>query len=183
MYLSLLATCPAESTVSIQRYVTRLVRAIMFAVLFAGLALLYFPARSLLWSILVRPNAIGVPQAAGLVIGTAGAAVALWCVLTFAWIGRGTPAPFAPPVRLVTRGPYRFVRNPMYLGVGTTLAGAAVYYTSPSLVVATGLFFLATHPFVVWYEEPTLRRTFGRDYEAYLARARRWRPTRPSSVL
>ena len=64
-------------------------------------------------------------QVAGMVIGAAGGMVALWCVLTFAVIGRGTPAPFAPPRRLVTRGPYRFVRNPMYIGIGLILAGAA----------------------------------------------------------
>src|SRR5436853_491 len=83
-------------------------------------------------------------RVAGIVIGTAGAAVALWCIFTFAFIGIGTPAPFDPPRRLVIEGPYRFVRNPMYIGAGLALAGAALFYWSLALLGYTGLFFLAT---------------------------------------
>ena len=153
------------------------VRAVTYATLFIGLLLVYVPARLLSWSGVVRPAAIEVPQVAGMVIGAAGAAVALWCILTFASIGRGTPAPFDPPRRLVIQGPYRFVRNPMYIGAGLALAGAALFYGSLPLLGYTGLFFLATHLFVVCYEEPTLRRTFGPEYEAYLRQVRRWWPS------
>ena len=127
----------------------------------------------------VRPAVIGGLQVAGTVIAGAGGMLALWCVAGFAVIGRGTPAPFAPPSRLVTAGPYRFVRNPMYVGVGSILVGAAVFYESPPLLGYAGLFFLAGHLFVIGYEEPTLRRTFGPEYEAYCARVRRWCPRRP----
>jgi protein-S-isoprenylcysteine O-methyltransferase Ste14 len=112
----------------------------------------------------------------GIVTGCVGAAAALWCIFTFAFIGKGTPAPFDPPRRLVIQGPYRFVRNPMYIGAGLALAGAALFYQSWTLLLYTGLFFLATHLFVVVYEEPTLRRTFGAEYEAYCNRVGRWRP-------
>jgi len=95
-----------------------LVRTLTYAALFIGLVLIYAPARVLSWSGIVRPAAIELPQVAGMVIGAVGAAVALWCIFTFAFIGRGTPAPFDPPRRLVIRGPYRFVRNPMYIGAG-----------------------------------------------------------------
>lgn len=125
-----------------------------------------------------RPAEMGVPQIAGMVLGAAGAALALWCILTFAFVGRGTPAPFDPPRRLVVRGPYRVVRNPMYIGAGLALAGAALFYHSGPLLGYTGLFFLITHLFVVWYEEPALRRIFGGEYEAYFRRVRRWWPTR-----
>ena len=74
------------------------------------------------------------------------------------------------------RGPYRFVRNPMYIGAGMTLAGAALYYESLSVFIYTGLFLFITHLFVVLYEEPTLRRTFGDEYETYCRSTRRWRP-------
>jgi protein-S-isoprenylcysteine O-methyltransferase Ste14 len=154
-----------------------LVRAVTYAALFIGLVLIYVPARFLSWSGIIRPAATEWPQVAGMVTGAAGAAVALWCVLTFALIGRGTPAPFDPPRRLVVRGPYRFVRNPMYIGAGLALASAALFYESWPLLGYTGLFFLATHLIVVGYEEPTLRRTFGQEYEAYCRRVRRWWPS------
>src|SRR4026209_2188641 len=112
-----------------------LVRAVTYAVLFIGLLLIYVPARLLAWSGIVRPAAIEVQQIVGLILGSAGAAVVLWCILTFVSIGRGTPAPFDPPRRLVIRGPYRFVRNPMYIGAGRGLAAAAISY--PSLPLAT----------------------------------------------
>jgi protein-S-isoprenylcysteine O-methyltransferase Ste14 len=152
------------------------VRAVTYAALFIGLLLIYVPARVLSWSGIVRPAATEWQQVAGMVTGAAGAAVALWCILTFASIGRGTPAPFDPPRRLVIRGPYRFVRNPMYLGAGLALASAALFYESLPLLGYAGLFFLATHIFVVCYEEPTLRRTFGQEYEAYCRQVRRWWP-------
>ena len=151
-----------------------LVRTVTYAALFIGLVLIYVPARLLSWSGIVRPAAIEVPQVAAMVVGAAGAAIALWCIFTFAFIGRGTPAPFDPPRRLVIRGPYRFVRNPMYLGAGLALASSALFYESLPLLGYMGLFFLATHIFVVWYEEPTLRRTFGQEYEAYCRQVRRW---------
>jgi protein-S-isoprenylcysteine O-methyltransferase Ste14 len=157
------------------------VRAVTYAALFIGFVLIYLPARVLSWSGIVRPAAIGVPQVAGMVIGAAGAAVALWCVFTFASIGRGTPAPFDPPRRLVIRGPYRFVRNPMYIGAGLALASAALFYRSLPLLGYAGFFFLASHVFVVWYEEPTLRQTFGQEYEAYCRQVRRWWPSATGS--
>jgi protein-S-isoprenylcysteine O-methyltransferase Ste14 len=154
-----------------------LVRTVTYAALFIGLVLIYVPARLLSWSGIVRPAAIEMPQVAGMVIGAAAATVALWCIFTFATIGRGTPAPFDPPRRLVIQGPYRFVRNPMYIGAGLALASAALFYESLPLLGYTGFFFLATHLFVVWYEEPTLRRTFGPEYEAYRRQVRRWWPS------
>ncbi|MDQ3174103.1 MAG: isoprenylcysteine carboxyl methyltransferase [Acidobacteriota bacterium] len=154
-----------------------LIRAVTYATLFIGLVLIYVPDRLLSWSGIVGPAAIEGQQVAGMVIGAAGAAVAMWCIFTFASIGSGTPAPFDPPRRLVIQGPYRFVRNPMYFGAGLALASAALFYESLPLLGYAGLFFLATHLFVVWYEEPTLRRTFGQEYEAYCREVSRWWPS------
>jgi len=78
-----------------------------------------------------------------------------------------------PPRKLVIRGPYRFVRNPMYIGAGMTLAGVALFYGSLSIFIYTCLFFLATHLFVVLCEEPTLRRTFGDEWSEWDERHRR----------
>jgi len=153
-----------------------LARAITYSALFIGLVLIYVPARLLSWSGIAPPVSIEVQQVVGVVIGSAGAVIALWCILTFASVGRGTPAPFDPPRRMVIKGPYRFVRNPMYIGAGLALAGAALFYESLPLLGYAGLTFLATHLLVVWYEEPTLQRSFGREYGAYCGRVRRWWP-------
>ncbi len=153
-----------------------LMRTITYASLFIGFVLIYLPARILAWAGIVRPAAFTWPQITGLLIGTLGAAFALWCVAAFAWIGKGTPAPFDPPRRLVIRGPYRFVRNPMYIGAAMALAGAALFYAALPLFLFVCGFLLVTHLFVVIYEEPTLRRSFGPEYEAYCRRVRRWWP-------
>ena len=108
--------------------------------------------------------------------------LALWCISTFVWIGRGTPAPFDRPRRLVIRGPYRFVRNPMYIGAGLALGSAALFYKSLPLLVYGGAFLLACHLFVLSYEEPTLKRTFGPEYEAYCHRVSRWWPAARRAV-
>jgi protein-S-isoprenylcysteine O-methyltransferase Ste14 len=122
------------------------------------------------------PPTIGTAQAAGVLAATIGGAVAVWCVLAFALFGKGTPAPFDPPRLLVVRGPYRYVRNPMYLGAVTALAGAALFYGSAPLGVYAAAFLLTMHAFVVWYEEPRLRATFGEHYECYCRSVRRWWP-------
>jgi protein-S-isoprenylcysteine O-methyltransferase Ste14 len=109
-------------------------------------------------------------------MAVAGAALALSCILTFARLGKGTPAPFDPPRHLVVGGPYRFLRNPMYVGAAVALTGAALFYESIALALYAGAFLLVTHAFVVWYEEPTLRATFGGEYEGYCRRVRRWWP-------
>jgi protein-S-isoprenylcysteine O-methyltransferase Ste14 len=147
-----------------------------------GLLLVLVPARILERSGIVRPAHLGAVECAGIVMGVAGGALALWCVPTFAVVGRGTPAPFDPPRKLVIRGPYRYVRNPMYVGAALALCGAALFYRSIPLFGYAGLFLLATHLFVVWYEEPTLARLFGADYEAYRARVGRWRTRRSTGA-
>ena len=82
---------------------------VTYSALFIGFLLIYLPARVLSWSGIVRPTAIAGPQVAGMLIGSRWRGGRAWCIFTFATIGRGTPAPFDPPRRLVVRGPYRFV--------------------------------------------------------------------------
>jgi len=153
-----------------------LIRTVIYVALMVGIVLVFLPGPAPEWSGLARPRAIGVLQVAGGAIALFGGGMALWCILVFGFSGRGTPLPFDPPRRLVTRGPYRYVRNPMALGVGLSLAGAALFYQSRALLGYSGLFFLVVHLMIVLYEEPTLRRTFGSEYEAYRQRVRRWWP-------
>ena len=161
-------------------------RTITYATLFIGFVLIYLPARLLAWSGIARPAVYAWPQIAGIAVGAGGALVALSSVCAFAWMGKGTPAPFDPPRKLVVRGPYRFLRNPMYVGAALAVGGAALFFESIQLLGFVALFLLTTHLFVVLYEEPTLKRAFGPEYEAYCQRARRWWPgavTRPSNWL
>jgi len=153
-----------------------LIRAITYASLFIGFLLVFVPARLLSWTGVTRPAVSGVEQVTGMALVATGAALDLWCILTFALRGKGTPAPFDPPRRLVVRGPYRFMRNPMYLGAAIALAGAALFYESAVLAAYAAAFLLMTHAFVRLYEEPTLRATFGAEYEAYCRQVRRWWP-------
>jgi protein-S-isoprenylcysteine O-methyltransferase Ste14 len=158
-----------------------LARALTYATLFVGLVLVFVPARVLSLAGIGRPERFEAPQAAGILLGAAGAILAVSCVVTFALVGKGTPAPFDPPRRLVVRGPYRLMRNPMYAGAGLALAGAALFFESGALLGYLVAFFIAAHLFVVWYEEPTLRRTFGEEYDAYCRAVRRWLPVTPRS--
>lgn len=153
-----------------------LVRAATYSALFIGLFLIFLPGRILSSTGITQPAVVGVWQVAGMFLGVARAALALSCILTFVFVGSGTPAPFDPPRRLVVRGPYRLARNPMYLGAALALSGAALFYQSMRLLGYAGLFLFVTHLFVVLYEEPTLRRTFGGDYDAYSRRVGRWWP-------
>src|SRR5881396_4098703 len=153
-----------------------LVRALTYAALFIGFFLVFVPQRILHATGIVRPPWIGPAQMAGLELVALGGGLAVWCVMTFAFIGKGTPAPFDPPRKLVIAGPYRWVRNPMYIGAGLVLLGAAMFYGSIGLVLYTIVFWSMAHLFVLFYEEPVLRRTFGADYDAYTASRRRWIP-------
>ena len=105
-----------------------------------------------------------------------GIVLLVWCVSLFATVGAGTPAPVDPPKRLVARGPYRVVRNPMYLGVLLILLGEAVLWASPGILFYAAGAAIAFHIFIVAYEEPVLRRKFGSDYENYVRGVPRWFP-------
>ncbi len=154
-----------------------LVRGLTYAALFIGAFLVVIPGR-ILARVGITPVAITGPRAgAGLILVVLGLALAIACVLTFAFVGRGTPAPFDPPRALVIAGPYRYVRNPMYIGAGTALFGAALRYDSLALAGYALVFLLITHLFVLLYEEPHLRRVFGQAYEDYLRTVHRWIPT------
>jgi protein-S-isoprenylcysteine O-methyltransferase Ste14 len=115
-------------------------------------------------------------SAPGLVVMAAGAALAFSCVAIFVTVGRGTPAPFDAPRRFVAVGPYRYVRNPMYVGGFLVLAGWALYRQSPSVLLFAAAWLGLVHLLVLGYEEPTLRGKFGADYERYLRMVPRWIP-------
>ena len=123
--------------------------------------------------------ALGALHPIGWLPLAAGVALMLWCWMDFARRGRGTPAPYDPPTRLVVGGPYRAVRNPMYVAGIVFLLGLAVVTGAPGLVAYAGGFWLLTALFVAGYEEPALRRRFGAEYEDYRRAVPGWLPHRP----
>jgi protein-S-isoprenylcysteine O-methyltransferase Ste14 len=94
----------------------------------------------------------------------------------FALQGAGTPAPVLPTRTLVVTGPYRYVRNPMYIAVVTLILGQAVLLGDVALLAYAALVWLATHIFVLIYEEPMMRATYPAEYAVYAANVRRWLP-------
>lgn len=125
------------------------------------------------WRGPLAPLPLAIPAA---LLIAAGAALLLECFGRFAIQGRGTPAPIAAPDRLVVTGPYRRVRNPMYVAVTAMILGQAALFADLRLLGYAALIWLAFHFFVLLYEEPTLRRTFPADYATFTAAVPRWLP-------
>jgi protein-S-isoprenylcysteine O-methyltransferase Ste14 len=117
---------------------------------------------------------------AGIALTAAGVAVMLHAFARFVAEGAGTPAPVAPTERLVVGGLYRYVRNPMYLAVGATIAGQGLILGAPELLLYALAFGAVVWAFVHFYEEPTLTRTYGAEYEAYRRAVPGWWPRRPT---
>jgi protein-S-isoprenylcysteine O-methyltransferase Ste14 len=105
-----------------------------------------------------------------------GVGLYLWCAGAFTFIGKGTPAPIDAPKVLVIEGPYQWVRNPMYVAVLSVVIGEAIPFHSFVLAGYALLLWGVFHMFVVFVEEPSLRRQFGASYETYLHTVPRWIP-------
>ena len=108
-----------------------------------------------------------------------GSSILLRCIWDFAVSGHGTLAPIDPPLHLVISGLYRYVRNPMYLGVLLVVISEAWLFRSGALLVQAGVAFIVVHGFVLLYEEPHLQRQFGSSYADYCQSVNRWLPRRP----
>ena len=118
-------------------------------------------------------------RAAGALLAGSGAVVLLGAFAQFALGGAGTPAPVAPTERLVVRGLYRWVRNPMYLAVLGVIVGQWLWLSRPVLLAYAAGVAAAFAAFVRWYEQPTLTRRYGAQYEAYRSEVPGWWPRRP----
>src|SRR5688572_9199109 len=124
----------------------------------------------------------GALRLVGLVPLLLGIAILAWCFAGFIVEGESTPAPYDPPHRLVTGRLYSWMRNPMYVAVVTILLGEAMFYGSVALLLWAVVVWILMNFFVIYYEEPNLRRRFGPAYEAYLEHVPRWIPSRPHIV-
>ena len=145
---------------------------LLFTLIAPGTLAVYLPLRIALH----RPSATGAAAVLAEVVFAVGAAIYLWCLWDFATFGRGTPAPIDPPRKLVVRGLYRYVRNPMYVGVLTMILGWVLFFPARDLAVYGLVVAAGFHLFVVLYEEPALRRRFGGEYDEYRAQVGRWLP-------
>jgi len=148
------------------------VRTIIVSALFISLWTWFLPR----W--IIGRGAFADPRPLGWIVIAIGGLIAGGCIFEFAWRGIGTPAPFDPPRRLVISGPYRWVRNPMYLGMGVILLGEGLTFpllTTMMLIMIVTLW-CALMLFIITFEEPALREKFGDDYAEYCQHVRRWIP-------
>jgi protein-S-isoprenylcysteine O-methyltransferase Ste14 len=147
---------------------------VLFTIFVPGTVAGYVPWR-------LRNHAViaahGIEESAAIVVVIVGVLIYLHTAFWgFAWTGGGTPAPIAPTKTLVVKGLHRFMRNPMYIGVGLVIGGQGWVFHSVHTLIYLACFWLVAHLFVVFYEEPTLHRTFGEEYERYRNTVPRWIP-------
>ena len=116
-----------------------------------------------------------IAQVTGLLLVCAGLVPVLWAFVEFVKAG-GTPVPIAPTQRLVVSGFNRYIRNPMYFGLVLAIIGQALLFGSLPVLAYAVVAWAVPAAFVRWYEEPTLRRQFGADYNAYRQAVPAWWP-------
>jgi len=148
-------------------------RSILFFILAPGMVAGYIPLALLRGGPHVETGVLAWLAPPLWVIGIT---ILLWSFWNFLVQGRGTPAPIDPPKELVAVGFYRYVRNPMYVGVLAIILGHFLWFGYWNLLVYAVIVFLFFNAFVTYYEEPTLKRKFGAAYEDYLKRVPRWIP-------
>jgi len=154
---------------------------IAFTLVVPGTAIVLVPYLLTGWNL--RPVFLGIEATRSL----GGALIVLAAPLFFRFLsgfvreGHGTPAPIAPTEHLVVGGPFRWVRNPGYVAVVSLVVGQALLFGSGAVLAWAAFLALAFHAFVVFYEEPTLRRQFGTEYDAYCREVPRWFPRRRPS--
>ncbi len=160
----------------VRSVVDLVVRNLVFTFVVPGAGAVYGP-----WWILTRDGAAPMPRVwPALVVSAVGVVLYLWCVWAFAAIGRGTPGPWDAPRRVVAVGPYRFVRNPIYLAALLVVLGETWLFLSVPLLLYAAVIAVGCHLFVIGYEEPTLGARFGAEYEAYKRTVPRWIPRPPA---
>jgi protein-S-isoprenylcysteine O-methyltransferase Ste14 len=152
----------------------------VFFALAPGIVAGYGPWLLTGWRMGARPYWAPV-RVAGAILVLAGAAVLVQAFVRFVVEGLGTPAPIAPTEHLVVGGLYRYVRNPMYLAVVTTVIGQALLLSRSNLFWYAAVVATLMASFAHWYEAPALRRQFGAEYDEYRRQVPGWLPRLPLS--
>ena len=148
----------------------------LFSVLIPGGLVVGAPWLLLRRNAFILPPSWGASHFLGAITIAVGLAGYLTCAWAFTSIGRGTPAIWDPPRHLVSQLLYHSLRNPMYLSLVTLVTGEAVFFRSIGLLLVAAVAAVCFHIFVVLYEEPVLKRTFGLPYEEYCRKVNRWIP-------
>jgi len=151
---------------------------IVFTILVPGTVAFWLPPLVLDRRRLALPSSWSIAQIVAVLPLALGAAIYLRCLWEFAHRGRGIPAPIDHPKELVVTGLYRYVRNPMYVGVMLFLIGEAIFVQYPGMLVYAFAWLAVVHLNVLLYEEPNLRRKFGASYDRYTDAVHRWIPGR-----
>ena len=149
---------------------------VVFVALVPGTVIVVVPRLLSGWSILPPLFAWAPVRWIGLVLLLLALPVFLDFLVGFVRRGHGTPAPIAPPERLVVSGGFRYVRNPGYIAVVSMVIGQGLFLGSKAVLAYAACLALGFHLFVVLYEEPALRGQFGEEYAAYCRRVPRWLP-------
>jgi len=149
---------------------------LFFLVIAPGTVAGYVPWRISRWHF--NDPLFGIPaiRFAGVLLILAGLPVLLDSFARFALQGLGTPAPVFPTQHLVVTGLFRYVRNPMYIAVISLILGQGLLFANAPLLEYAAAVAIGFHLFVLLYEEPTLRRTYGPEYDEFCANVRRWLP-------
>ena len=156
-----------------------LLRSVVFTIIMPGTVTVVIP-----YLIIPRERTTALEHWAGvqypsLIAIAIGVAILFRCIWDFARVGRGTLAPIDPPSELVVQGLYRYVRNPMYLGVLIILLGETIMFESTAVLLYAAVWLVVVQLFVVLYEEPALRRRFGESYGRYYHAVHHWLPGKP----
>jgi protein-S-isoprenylcysteine O-methyltransferase Ste14 len=148
----------------------------LFLVVAPGLVVILVPWWISKWQVQEPVLRFPFVRALGVLLILGGLPVLMESFARFALQGLGTPAPIFPTRHLVVKGFYRYVRNPMYLAVVSIILGEGLVLGNVSLLMYGVIVWFACHLFVLAYEEPRLRKTFGAEYDAFSANVPRWRP-------
>ncbi len=138
------------------------------ALVIIPILLLSFSSHTAFWN----PIALQLPIAIMFLV--LGFYLAFHTSYLFFVVGRGTPAPWDPPKKLITVGPYKYSRNPMLTGALLMLLGEVLIFSSFMLLMWFIVFFVANNLYFTYYEEPGLEKRFGKDYKNYKKKVRRW---------
>ena len=156
-----------------------LTRNLAMIVLFPGTVVVYIPYRLLFSYSAPELTSFSLAQYSAMLLFAIGAAILFKSIWSFAYVGKGTLAPFDETQELIVVGLYRYVRNPMYVGVMLILLAESWFFRSSALLSYAGFCFVVANIFIIGYEENRLRYKFGDEFRQYCKNVGRWIPGKP----